>query len=124
MNNFKNRVLDVAVVQINKHTDITARYEQHKTGRKITGFSFSYKKDAKAASKSCSQASELLEQKTLTAKQLGYYAKLLAESHWATQAKVLQGVNTKDVVTTLMEHLKRPEFFDKHKKLIEKLIKG
>lgn len=43
MNNFKSRVLDVAIKQINTHTDITATYEQHKSGRKITGFSFSFK---------------------------------------------------------------------------------
>ena len=43
MNNFKNRVLDVALKQINQHTDITAKYEQHKSGRKITGFSFTFK---------------------------------------------------------------------------------
>ncbi|MDR9777605.1 replication initiation protein RepM [Rhizobium hidalgonense] len=40
---FKRRVLDVAVDQINAHTDITASYEQHKAGRTITGFSFKFK---------------------------------------------------------------------------------
>lgn len=43
MSNFKLRVLDLAVEQINEHTDITVSYEQHKTGRTITGFSFSFK---------------------------------------------------------------------------------
>ena len=43
MNNFKGRVLDHAIKQINEHTDITAAYEQHKTGRKVTGFTFSFK---------------------------------------------------------------------------------
>ncbi len=42
MNNFKNRVLDVALKQINQHTDITAKYEQHKRGRSISGFSFTF----------------------------------------------------------------------------------
>lgn len=42
MDNFKNRVLDVAINQINEHTDIKATYEQHKHGRKIVGFSFSF----------------------------------------------------------------------------------
>jgi plasmid replication initiation protein len=42
MDNFKNRVLDVAINQINEHTDIKATYEQHKHGRKIIGFSFSF----------------------------------------------------------------------------------
>jgi len=43
MHNFKNRVLDPAIKQINEHTDITVKVEQHKTGRAITGFSFKFK---------------------------------------------------------------------------------
>ena len=39
---FKRRVLDLSVSQINKHTDIIAKYEQHKSGRKIIGFSFDF----------------------------------------------------------------------------------
>ena len=42
MGNFKDRVLDLAVEQINQHTDIFVSYEQHKSGRTITGFSFSF----------------------------------------------------------------------------------
>jgi plasmid replication initiation protein len=40
--NFKRRVLDLAITQINEHTDITVSYKQHKKGRVITGFSFSF----------------------------------------------------------------------------------
>jgi plasmid replication initiation protein len=47
MGNFKARVLDAAVKQINEHTDIKATYEQHKTGRTITGFSFKFKQKSK-----------------------------------------------------------------------------
>lgn len=43
MSDFKKRVLDLAVSQINAHTDITAGYDQHKAGRIITGFSFYFK---------------------------------------------------------------------------------
>ena len=43
MNNFKGRVLDHAVKQINNFTDITVKYEQHKTGRKVTGFTFTFR---------------------------------------------------------------------------------
>jgi len=42
MSNFKARVLDVAVNQINEHSNIRIECEQHKKGRKITGFSFSF----------------------------------------------------------------------------------
>ena len=43
MNNFKSRVLEPAIKQINEHTDIIVTYEQHKKGRTITGFSFKFK---------------------------------------------------------------------------------
>lgn len=40
MSDFKRRVLDVALTEINSKTDIVASYEQEKKGRKITGFKF------------------------------------------------------------------------------------
>lgn len=43
MSDFKKRVLDHAVKQINKHTDITADYDQHKQGKTITAFTFKFK---------------------------------------------------------------------------------
>lgn len=42
MHHLKSRVLDLAISQINEHTDILAEYEQHKRGRSIVGFSFSF----------------------------------------------------------------------------------
>lgn len=43
MCDFKKRVLEPAIKQINEHTDIKVKVEQHKTGRSITGFSFKFK---------------------------------------------------------------------------------
>lgn len=43
MHNFKKRVLEPSIQQINEHTDITVTYEQHKKGRLISGFSFRIK---------------------------------------------------------------------------------
>ncbi len=43
MSNFKTYVLDFALKQVNELTDITAKYEQHKKGRSISGFSFTFK---------------------------------------------------------------------------------
>ena len=43
MHNFKKRVLEPSIQQINEHTDITVMYEQHKKGRVISGFSFKFK---------------------------------------------------------------------------------
>lgn len=43
MTDFKRWVLDAGVKQLNEHTDITASYTQHKRGRRISGFEFSFK---------------------------------------------------------------------------------
>ena len=48
MCDFKKRVFDPAIKQINEHTDITVKIEQHKTGRSITGFSFKFKSKPQA----------------------------------------------------------------------------
>lgn len=42
MSDFKKRVLDLAIEQINATTNIFIECHQHKSGRKITGFSFSF----------------------------------------------------------------------------------
>ena len=49
MSDFKKRVLDMAVKDINDNTDITVSYDQHKQGRTITGFTFKFKQKAKTA---------------------------------------------------------------------------
>lgn len=43
MTNFKTRVLDMAVKEINKNTEIEVSYDQYKKGRVIVGFSFKIK---------------------------------------------------------------------------------
>jgi len=48
MNNFKSRVLEPSIKQINEHTDITVTYEQYKKGRLISGFSFKIKQKQQA----------------------------------------------------------------------------
>jgi len=41
--NFKKWIIELPIKQINEHTDITVSYEQHKKGRSIYGFSFTFK---------------------------------------------------------------------------------
>jgi plasmid replication initiation protein len=43
IDNFKMRILDASIDQINQHTDIRVKYEQHKAGRTITGFTFTFR---------------------------------------------------------------------------------
>ncbi len=87
MSNFKSRVLEPAIKQINEHTDINVSYEQHKQGRVITGFSFSFKfKKAPKAEKQKALASPKAqdldaEKREAYAQFIGYQqrAKLLNE---------------------------------------------
>ena len=51
MSNFKTYVLDFALNQINELTDIIAKYEQHKKGRTISGFSFTFRQKKNASKK-------------------------------------------------------------------------
>lgn len=67
MSNFKNRVLDLAIEQINQNTDITVQYDQHKAGRVITGFSFSFKlKENKKKPKAEAKKTTTVKSKTQT----------------------------------------------------------
>ena len=43
ISDLKKRVLDISIKQLNEHTDIIVQYEQHKKGRSISGFSFTFK---------------------------------------------------------------------------------
>ena len=88
MSDFKKRVLDLATKEINEHTDITAKYEQHKKGRTITGFTFTFKYKNKPKTQSQEQRDPNTidwvngatdsENKLLTQKQADYFASKLA----------------------------------------------
>ncbi|WP_339728222.1 replication initiation protein RepM [uncultured Psychrobacter sp.] len=77
MNNFKARVLDYAINQINKHTDIQAEYEQHKNGRAIAGFTFKFKvkKNKEKTATEIANNSNITTIKGLNDKQLGRIAR-------------------------------------------------
>ncbi|MCO8098381.1 replication initiation protein RepM [Acinetobacter lwoffii] len=81
MYDFKKYVLDIALKQVNEHTDITVKVEQHKTGRSITGFSFSFKQKKSAThsveSKRDSNTLDLFSK--ITDKQRHLFANKLSE---------------------------------------------
>jgi len=82
MSNFKSRVLDPAIKQINEHTDINVNYEQHKQGRTITGFTFKFIVKAKAKkaveSKRDADTPDMLISLKMTDKQRGTFAAKLS----------------------------------------------
>ena len=89
---FKRRVLDLAVKQINEHTDITVEYEQHKQGRVITGFTFKFRIKTQAkkllGKKKDGDMPDILTPLEMTDKQKGLFAaKLSKMSELANYAK-------------------------------------
>jgi len=49
--NLKAKVLDIAVQEINQHSDMRVQYSQIKQGRNVTGFKFQYRLKSEPASK-------------------------------------------------------------------------
>jgi len=113
MYDFKKYVLDIALKQVNEHTDINVKVEQHKTGRSITGFSFSFKQK-KSATNIANDISQDKELKiNLTDAQRYLFASKLSEL--PEMAKLSQGNESYEqfaarIVTMLQEPNKLKEF--------------
>lgn len=121
---FKRRVLDLAVKQINEHTDITVDYEQHKQGRVITGFTFKFRikdKIKKALeSKRDADTPDMLTSLKMTDKQRGVFASKLSQmSELSSHAK--QGEDYKQfaerIETELLDKKKQVFYIPYLKKL-------
>ncbi len=69
MGNFKARVLDYSIDELNKNTDISIGYEQRKQGRVIVGFRFEFKKKMKKTQvkqfPSCEETPQKTQSKTI-----------------------------------------------------------
>ena len=113
MYDFKKYVLDIALKQVNEHTDINVKVEQHKTGRSIMGFSFSFKQK-KSATNTANDISQDKELKiNLTDAQRYLFASKLSEL--PEMAKLSQGNESYEqfaarIVTMLQEPNKLKEF--------------
>lgn len=79
MGNFKDRVLNLAIAQINEHTDIKVKCEQHKKGRNISGFSFTFKQKKKVVTTNSKSPSTTGIFSKLTDKQRHIFANKLSE---------------------------------------------
>ena len=125
MNNFKNRVLEPAIKQINEYTDIVASYEQHKCGRTITGFSFTFKQKNPHAITSGSLKNENVVDASinLTEKQITFFAHKLAyddiftsqyaevgEEYNELEKRLIKKLTNKNFVKTVLTDLKRVGF--------------
>lgn len=109
MSDFKKRVLELAVKEINEKTDITVQYEQHKAGRIIKGFSFLFKqKQRSPKQKSENDYSKDLNVgdifHKLTEKQLDMFSSKLADLP-AVQTMAHVGEDMKQFVARLRSML-------------------
>lgn len=101
MSNFKKRVLDLAVKEINETSDLTVSYEQEKRGKSIVGFRFRVlskdkpkPKDMKKDATRDINTPDMLTALKMTDKQRGTFAAKLAEmSELSSYAR--QGENYK-----------------------------
>ena len=76
INNFKAKVLDFALSEINEKTDLTVNYEQIKKGRQISGFQF-FIKSKKTKEKDVTPKDN--SDYWLNDKQVNYFASLLSK---------------------------------------------
>ena len=107
MANFKVRVLDAALNQINELTDIIASYEQHKNGRVISGFSFTF--TTKQQPKEVTHKA-----KKLTEKQIQFFANKLAHYDPFASQKAAVGESYADLEKRLLIELQDSEIVGKY----------
>lgn len=114
MVNFKSRVLEPAIKQINELTDISVQYEQHKKGRTITGFSFSLKQKKERPK---------LEpkQKIISDKQLDLFANKLAHDDAFSSQFSKVGESYENFAERIKIQLKDPTYLDKFSAYLDKL---
>lgn len=115
MSNLKMRVLDLAVNEINEHTDITVKYKQHKQGKVITGFTFTFKQkksdkpaiDDKSYVKMTDSQIKLFSSKLASLPELGSLAPV--------------GVSTAEYASLIATELRDSDKQKKYSKKLEKL---
>ena len=122
MSNFKSRVLDYSIEQINEHTDIKASYEQYKQGRKVIGFTFKFKvkekdKKKKAIETRDANTADMFTIEGLNDKQLGRIARnqqFIADYNHLVSSTSPAGQNSQAWEFEMINRLKRdPSQFNK-----------
>lgn len=104
MYDFKKYILDPSIKQINQNTDITATYEQHKTGRTITGFSFKFKQKPQPKTVQADKP------RALTEKQLNMFADKLAQSaKFQVEYVAPVGASIEEYAQQIKKKLKQPK---------------
>ena len=131
MDNFKNRVLDVGIQQINEHSDITVKYEQVKQGRNITGFIFTFKqKPSKATAQQIKRddtTGDLFSIDGLSDKQIAVFSRKLSELPELGSKYCPVGASVEQFANMIADELKNPllkvKYIDYLKKVGFKQVK-
>ncbi|MEG1400546.1 MAG: replication initiation protein RepM [Acinetobacter sp.] len=111
---FKRRVLEVAISQVNDFTDIVVKYEQHKKGRTISGFSFDFKQKQERRKID-------IKKSVLSDKQLDLFANKLAyDSAFSSQFSE-PGESYDNFAKRIKEQLKDPVNLDKYLEYLDSL---
>ena len=119
MCDFKKRILDFAIDEINNNTDIMASYKQHKTGRSVTGFTFSFKFKKDAIEGESKEAKPL---KKLTDKQIFMFSMKLAElQEFQSVFESKSGESYSDFAERIAEELTEVENVQKWAKYLEQV---
>ena len=120
MYDFKKYVLDIALKQVNEHTDITVKVEQHKTGRSITDFSFSFKQK-KSVTKSAKNI-DVSEDITITLTDAQRYSFASKLSGLHEMGKLSQGTESyEQFAVRIADMLKEPEKLKELTPLLRKI---
>jgi|GEM_PF-113316 len=111
MSNFKKRILDCSVDEINKKTDLKVEYEQKKKGRTIVGFTFTvHEKVKKKTSKELDADADVIPQKEMKSeKQRSYFAKLLSEDSAFGSKYALPAWSMYEFAQWIKKELTKPE---------------
>lgn len=112
---FKTKVLDIAINQINEFTDITVKYKQHKTGRKITAMSFNFKQ--KKAPEPIAKDDGFIK---MTDSQIKTFSNKLAALPELGSNSPL-GASTEQFAAIIADDLKDPDKQKKYRKHLAKL---
>lgn len=108
MSNFKNRVFDNSIAQINEFTDINVTYEQHKEGRTVSGFTFKFQQKENLANEQQKINIQQNEPKKLTDKQIPYFADMLAKDSDFGSKFAQAGESSKDFYYRIIRELSEP----------------
>ncbi len=124
MFDFKKRVLEPSIAQINEKTDIKVKVEQHKTGRNISGFSFKFKQKQTAISEKTVSPNRDQNTPDLFTKMTDPQRFLFAHklSGMPEMSKYSEGTESyEDFAKRIADMLLEPEKFKKFYPLLEKL---